>query len=424
MLDGAAGIISTGVDTFPKLLVERAKERPHDTAMRHRRGHIWYSWGWHRAMLDVKTIAHGLAALGFKHGDRLAVIGDNRPHLYWSMLAAQVLGGVAVPINPAMGDQPLADLLNHLSIRHLFVEGQQQLTQLTTIRAQTTVEHVIYDDPAGVVGDVEASVYSLDALYAKGRDHYDQTPDMFEAETQKGRGSDVAVILATDLETPTEKPVSLTYDNLLTVGKKAAEVCDLTLKQAAMAVMPMGSITDYVVSCVQHLAIGFRLDMAASAGRIFADMHDAEPRYLCGSKDFFVQLAQQPLAQGRTNRAWRRRLGLNRLDCALAFVNEQVTDVVDSYRNMGVDLRPVFGAVEAGSFVTMQEKDDVQAETLGKPLPGVELKADKSDQLLVKTPGLFKEYVGQEAATEQVKDRAWFKTGLKATITDDGALKL
>ena len=127
MPDGAAAIISTGIDTFPKLLLEHAGKRPNAIAMREKEFGIWQSWSWAQALDEIRSMANGLAAMGFKHGDRLAIIGDNRPHLYWAMTAAQALGGVPVPIYQDSVVEEMAYILNHAEVRFALVEDQEQV---------------------------------------------------------------------------------------------------------------------------------------------------------------------------------------------------------------------------------------------------------------------------------------------------------
>ena len=86
------------LDTFPKLLLNHAAVRGNRPAMREKDLGIWQTWSWAEVAAEVRAIACGLAARGFARGDRLAIIGDNRPRLYWSMAAAQCLGGVPVPL--------------------------------------------------------------------------------------------------------------------------------------------------------------------------------------------------------------------------------------------------------------------------------------------------------------------------------------
>ena len=113
------------VDTFPLLLLQHAAVRPEHPAIREKDLGIWQTWNWSQVSAEVRALAGGLAELGFRRGDSLAIIGDNRPRLYWAMSAAQCLGGVPVPMYQDAAAPELEYVLQDAGIRFAIVEDQE-----------------------------------------------------------------------------------------------------------------------------------------------------------------------------------------------------------------------------------------------------------------------------------------------------------
>src|SRR5262245_46687558 len=206
--------------TFPRLLLHQAKVRPDRPAVREKDLGIWQVWTWAQALDEVRSLACGLAAQGFKRGDRLAVVGDNRPRLYWSMMAAQVLGGVPVPLYQDAVAAELAFVLQDADIGFAVAEDQEQVDKLLeNLPRCPKLERIYFDDPRGLRHYAQEQLMSLDALQALGREHADRHPEFFATEIEKGRASDVAVILYTSGTTANPKGVAQTHAALIATAR-------------------------------------------------------------------------------------------------------------------------------------------------------------------------------------------------------------
>src|SRR5210317_633800 len=141
----------TTLDTFPKLLHSHVQLRPDQDAIREKDLGIWQSWSWAEAATEIRALACGMASLGLQRGDKLAIIGDNRPRLYWGMTAAQALGAVPVPLyQDAVADE-MAYVLDNADVKIALVEDQEQVDKLLEIRDRAPrLEHIIYDDTRGL----------------------------------------------------------------------------------------------------------------------------------------------------------------------------------------------------------------------------------------------------------------------------------
>src|ERR1700751_2614066 len=184
------------LDTFPRLLLHHARTRPNHPATREKDLGIWQTWTWTQVADEVRALACGLAALGFKRGMRLAIIGDNRPRLYWSMTAAQALGGIAVPMYQDAPATEFVYVLNDAEIAYAVVEDQEQVDKMLEAKPQVpTLGHIYYDDPRGLRN--YENVTSFDRLLEIGRDFDRSHPDFFDPELEKGGPDDVSVMLYT-----------------------------------------------------------------------------------------------------------------------------------------------------------------------------------------------------------------------------------
>src|SRR4249920_3558270 len=138
----------SAADTFPRLLLGHARTRPAKTAIREKDLGIWQSWTWAQAADEVRALALGLAALGFQRGENLAIIGDNRPQLYWAMAAAQCLGGVPVPLYQDAVANEMIYILDDADVRIAVVEDQEQVDKLLEIKDRLPkLEQIVYKDP-------------------------------------------------------------------------------------------------------------------------------------------------------------------------------------------------------------------------------------------------------------------------------------
>ena len=183
----------TGLDTFPRLLMHHAKVRGERPALREKDLGIWQTWTWRRYADEVRALACGLAAQGFKRGDHLAVVGDNRPRLYAAMCAAQSLGGVATPLYQDAIAAEMAFPIQSAEIEHAVVEDQEQVDKLLEILPKCpTLKHIYYDDPRGLRHYGQRELMSYEKLLEIGRESLACDAAFLEQEIAKGSASDTA----------------------------------------------------------------------------------------------------------------------------------------------------------------------------------------------------------------------------------------
>src|SRR5205823_7326580 len=232
----AAAAPGAPLDTFPKLLLAHARLRPGRPAMREKDYGIWQSWSWADTAAGVEALAGGLKALGFARGDRLAIIGDNRPRLYWAIAAAQALGGVPVPVYQDSIADEMAYVLDHAEVRFAIVEDQEQVDKLVLVKARCPLlETVIFCDPRGLRHYDQPYLHAYDQVRENGLAYARQQPNFFAAEVAGSRGADIAIMLYTSGTTGRPKGVVLTFDNLIATARAAIDFEGLTDQEEVLA---------------------------------------------------------------------------------------------------------------------------------------------------------------------------------------------
>ena len=460
----------TDAATFPRLLQKHAAERGDHPALREKDLGIWQTFSWSQSAAEIRALSGGLASLGFQRGDALAIIGENRPRLYWAITAAQALGGIPVPLYQDAVAQEMVFVFQNADIACAIVEDQEQVDKLLEILPQCPhLRHIIYDDARGLRRYTQPELISFEELQRRGREFNDGHPDYFDTEIDKGQPTDIAALFYTSGTTGSPKGVVLTHEAMIATGRTYCEFENLNADEELLAYLPMAWIGQNLFSYTQSMVAGFCVSCPESADTVMTDMREigptyyfAPPRVLEGlltsvmirMEDasylkrkvfhYFMELARrvgsrildgQPVSL--TDRILyslgdftvfgplRNALGMSRVRVAYTAGEAIGPDLFVFYRSIGINLKQLYGQTETTVYVCVQPNGGVRSDTVGPPLPGCEIKLTDEGEILVKTPGLFKGYFkNPEATSEAIDAGGWFRTGDAGYFDTDGHLKI
>jgi len=276
--DSAAIRALAALDTFPKLLLDHAARRSDKPANREKDYGIWQSWSWRQVADEVAALANGLAAMGFRRGDKLTIIGDNRPRLYWAIAATQALGGVPVPIYQDAGADEMAFVLDHAEVRFAIAEDQEQVDKLLAVKDRIPgLETIIYSDGRGMRHYAQPFLHAYADIQAKGSDVAAAQPDFLAGEIAKGKGADLAIILYTSGTTGQPKGVMLSYDNLIVTARNAIAREGLRADEEVLAYLPMAWIGEHIFSYAESYCAGFCASCPESQATVMVDLRELGP---------------------------------------------------------------------------------------------------------------------------------------------------
>jgi long-chain acyl-CoA synthetase len=475
MADGSTTVGFTAAahglpDTFPKLLDRNAREFGDRPSIREKDYGIWQTWTWAQVHGEVRKIASGLASLGVKRGDKVAIVGDNRPQLYWSMCAAQMLGAVPVPVYQDSVAEEMGFVIDHAEADIAIAEDQEQVDKLLVIRQKhKRPGRIVYKDSRGMRGYEQPGIVSLESLMQRGAEFQSAHPGFLDAEIAKGKGSDVSVMLYTSGTTGQPKGVMLSYDNVIVSGHNGIKFDGLTRDDEIMAYLPMAWVGDHIYSYGESFIAGFCLSCPESGATVLTDLREIGPTFFFAPPrifenllttvsirmedagwlkrsmyKYFMELARRTgiaILDGKSVSAtdrflyWlggflvygplKNALGFSRIRLGYTAGEAIGPDIFDFYRSLGLNLKQLYGMTETSVFICMQLDGQVKADTVGVPAPQVEIKIASSGEVLVKSPGVFLTYYKNDGATHETKTPdGWVHTGDAGFFDPDGQLKI
>ena len=460
-----------GMDTFPKILRDHAKVRPDKVAYREKEFGIWQAYNWSEVNDHVRALAQGLHVQGVKRGDRIAIIGNNRPRLYWAMAAAQAIGAVPVPMYQDAVAKDIGYVLEHAEITAVVAENQEQVDKVLEIHDQCpSIKTVIYCDPKGLRKYEVPFLFSFSDIQEKGREFAIGNASFLDAEIDRGKADDIAVLPYTSGTTGNPKGVVLSHNNILCSSFNANEFEGLTENEEILAYLPMAWIGDHIFSYGQAMVAGFAVNCPESTETVLTDLREIGPTYYFAPPRVFENLLTTVMVrmedaskikrsvfnhflgvakrvgadilEGRSVSFGDRiqyalgnlivygplkdTLGLRRVHLAYTAGEAIGPEIFDFYRSLGVNLKQLYGSTEASVYVTIQPNGEIRSDTVGPPAPGTEVKIDeKTKEVLFKSPGVFVEYFKNPKATAETKTKdGWVMTGDAGFFDDEGHLHI
>ena len=457
-------------DTGPKLLLWNAKERADRPAMREKYLGIWQTWSWNEMASEVEAISGGFKALGLERGDRISIVGDNRPRLYWSIIAAQSIGAVPVPVYQDAVAEEMQYVLEHAESRFIICEDQEQVDKVLQIKNECPrIDTILYADDRGMRDYNQPFLKNFDDVVAMGRQYNVKNPEFYQSEIAKGQGADTSIMLYTSGTTGRPKGVVLTYDNILKTAYNAVKFEDLQESDEILAYLPMAWVGDHIFSYAQALTSGLCTACPESSDTVLIDLQELGPTYFFAPPRIFENLHTSVMIRiedaGTLKRKMfhyfmdvARRVGPKLLDGDAVGIGDRLMyglgnllvyaplknvlgftkvrlaytageaigpDIFNFYRSIGLNLKQLYGMTESSVFVTIQPNNEIRMDTVGRPIDDVEVRIDDNGEVIFKSPGIFQEYYKNPKATAETKtEDGWCRTGDAGFFDQEGHLRI
>ncbi len=456
-----------GDDTFPKLLVRNARAHGDRTALREKEFGIWQPFTWREYHDRVRDFSLGLSALGVKPGDKVAIIGDNRPEWVWSEIAAQAAGAASVGIYQDSSLVEVGYVIDHCDASIIVAEDQEQVDKiLEMIDKLPKVRHVVYTDPRGLRTYHHPALLSFEAVEERGRALGKERPGLFEENVAKGSPDDVAIICYTSGTTGSPKGAMLTFRNLLSMALALDEVDPKLSGDEFVSFLPLAWIGEQMMSLSAALAKGFTVNFPEEPDTVTEDIREIGPNVMfapprvwesltstvqvkimdttpfkrfmyercmpIGEKVADLRFAKKPvpahwrllyrLADLALFRALKDRLGMSNLRTASTGGAALGPDVFRFFHAMGVPLKQIYGQTEIAGISCIHRDDDIAFHSVGKPIPGTEVRIAPEGEILSRSPSVFLGYYKNEEATRAALADGWLHSGDAGYLSDDGHL--
>ncbi|HIJ20893.1 MAG TPA: AMP-binding protein [Deltaproteobacteria bacterium] len=456
--------------TFPHILLDNAKKfPPNQAAMREKDLGIWQSYSWQDYLEQVKDFALGLASLGFKREDKMAIIGDNRPQLYWGMAACQCLGGVPVPLYQDAIHKELEFIVDHSECRFALAEDQEQTDKLMHLKDKMpSLEYIIYDDPRGLTKFKHDWLIAFTDVQERGRRFGKENPDYFTNAVEQVKPDDLSLIVYTSGTTGNPKGVMQTHRKVAACCRGFNAWDNLDETGNVMAYLPMAWIGDHVFSYGQALCAGFTVNCPESTTTIVHDQREIGPTHIFAPPRIWENILTQIMIKIEDS-AWIKRkafhyfmkvagrvekkrianerippwdsilyqlgriliygplvdnLGMSNIKVAYTAGEAIGPEIFEFFRSLGINLKQLYGMTESCAYVSMQKDGDIDAESVGPPAPGVEIKISDTGEVLYKSPGNFLGYFKSPEATAETLEDGWLHSGDAGYMTERGHLKI
>ena len=470
---GSASASPRGEDTFPKILLRNAKVFGSRTAFREKDFGIWQSWTWSEVCEEIRAFSIGLQSLGLGAGDKVAIVGANRPRLYWAMVACQTLGAVPVPVYSDSVAEEMAFVLGHAEVKFAVVEDQEQVDKLLSMSDEVpSLTDIIYDEARGLRDYDHTHLHDYASAQDKGRALLAGDGSLAEKWADGfagGTGSDIAVMLYTSGTTGRPKGVMLSFDNLVISARNGNAFDKLDETEEVLAYLPMAWIGDHVFSLAQAFTAGYCVNCPESMDTIDVDRLEIAPTYFFAPPRVFENMLTQIMVRmedaGKLKRRMfdafmgvarnvgekilngehvgfkdrllyrlgefcvygplKNRMGLTRMKVGYTAGEAIGPEIFQFYRSLGLNLKQLYGQTEASVYITLQPDGEIFGDTVGKPAPDVELKIEENGEVMYRSPGVFVGYFKNDEATEKTKTPdGWVHTGDAGIIADNGHLKI
>lgn len=454
--------------TIPKLFYEKATEYGKGrVAMREKEFGIWRPITWHDYLENVKYLALGLICLGLEEGDKVAMIGDNRPEGLWAEMAALCARGVGVWLFQDSLIEEVKYIIDHSDTKIIFGEGQEEVDKAISIYKECPkLEKIIWDDPKGMRNYNEDYLISLKEVQELGRELEQQQPQLFKEVIDKGHGEEVALLFYTSGTTSLPKGALLSHNNMLTMGQHLMAVDPCKPSDDYVSYLPFAWIGEQMMSISCGLQVGYTINFPEASETGQDNIREIGPHVMFAPPRMYEQMTRTVQVK-YLDAAWIKRkcyefstkigyhladlkfqkktipwywaflgwlasiavqnkvkdhLGLSRVRNAYTGGAAMGPDHFRFFHALGVNLKQIYGQTEVAGISVVHRSGDIKFDTVGHPIPETEIKITEDGEILTRSPSVFLGYYKNPEATKESLKDGWLYSGDKGFIDDDGHL--
>src|SRR5579883_876720 len=459
---------SAKTDTLPKLLQRNAEESPHAPGIREKTRGVWQTFDWLAYRDTVRDLALGLASMGFKRGDKLSVVGDNRPQLYMAQLAAQALGGTSVPVYQDSIAFELVYVLNHAESSVIVAEDQEQVDKALSLKDKLpNLRWIVFEDKRGLWSYDDPMLKSFDSVLEAGAAFGKANPGFYAEELAKGGPDDIAMIAYTSGTTGNPKGAMLSHRNMIAASEAFIEVNHTKPGDNWLSYLPMAWVGDAAFSLGMALVGKLVANCPESPESVQRDLRELGPNSMLAPPRIWENMLTVMQVKGGDATPVKRRVfdyfrglaercELKRADGKSLSIGERLglmageflvygpvrdqlglrnarwcytggaplgPDTYRFFRSFGINLKQVYGATEASALISCQSDAEANPNTVGRPMPRIEVKIDARGEVMLKGPNVFCGYFKQDEVTrETLTDDGWLLTGDAGFFDKQGQL--
>ncbi|MBI5572050.1 MAG: AMP-binding protein [Desulfomonile tiedjei] len=453
--------------TLPHLLVENARKfGSGKVALREKEFGIWQSVNWQQYLEQVRDLALGLTVLGCKPGDKLAILGDNRPEWLYCELAIQSIGGASVGIFPDSVIDQVKYIIDHSDAGFLMVEDQEQADKFLEIKDDCPkVQRVIVDDLKGMRYYDDPIFIPLQKVQEMGRELAAKEPGLFQQYLDSLTEETVAILAYTSGTTGLPKGAMLTHRNMLKMAENQDKVDPAFPEYNHVSFLPLPWVGEQMTAVSWNLFKAFTVNFPEKVETVPENIREigpeilfAPPRYwekICSDIQVKIQdavwikrlvykmfmplgyrIAAYRLANKRGAalnllewlcyfalfRSLRNYFGMGNLRNVYTGGAALGPEIFNLFQALGVNIKQVYGQTETAGICVGHRNGDIKLSTVGRPIPETEIKISDTGEILTRGPVVFAGYYKNEEATKKVFVDGWLRTGDQGLIDEDGHL--
>jgi long-chain acyl-CoA synthetase len=455
-------------DTLPKLLLRQARRLGSSrAALREKEYGIWREISWQAYLDHVRDFCLGLISLGLQRGDKVAIVGDNRPEWVYAELAVQAAGGASVGLYQDAVSREVQFIIDHSDARFVVVEDQEQVDKiLDVLDGLPKVERVIWYDPRGMRSYDHPRLMGFPQVEALGAAYGQDHPDLFQRELSVGRGSDVAILCYTSGTTGQPKGAMLSHDNLIRMGANLLAVDPMEETDEFVSFLPLAWIGEQMMSMACGLRVGFTINFPEEPETVQQNIREIGPQVMFSPPRIWESMVSTVHVKiedsSRLKRAiyhWLMPVGYRQADLRfekkrsalkdrllgalaevllLAPLKDQLgllnlrraytggaalgPDTFRFFHALGVNLKQIYGQTEISGISVVHRDDDIDFDTVGKPIPETEVRISDTGEIISRSPSVFLGYYKNPEATQATLKEGWLQSGDAGLIDDKGHL--